>query len=251
MFKLISMFILLFASSIVFANEKADDCGLYKKQEKMIASYSSPTFKATYQITTPTNKHMLEYYRDGNVVAYSYPSQKITEIYTRLKNGNVALIKAFDAYKRAIEYDTIDIETEGDTIDWDSHANLPSPSRMNLLHNRVACSLSDDLEHYIKRGKSTYIEMIWNKSKNLLVELELYKHKHLVYRYVLKNIEPIDQHLKAVKSYESTDFADIGDNESDPFLAKLIDLGFVSHHEVNVLDTDGHLIKTEHTSHHH
>lgn len=217
----------------------------------MVNSFEPSIFKATYNVRTPNGEHALEYYRNGNVVAYSYPSQKITEVYRRLKNGNVALMKAFDAYKRAIEYDTIDIETEGDTISWESHANLPSPERMHLLANRVPCSLSEQFEHYIKRGNFSYVEMMWSRSKDILIALEVYEHKRLKYRYVLENLTPIDNHLDLIHDYESTDFADIGDNEHDPFLVKLIDLGFVSHHEVNVLDTDGHLIKQEHLSHHH
>lgn len=39
--------------------------------------------------------------------------------------------------------------------------------------------------------------------------------------------------------YQSTDFADIGDNESDPFLMNMMNLGFIEHGNSGFYDSNG------------
>lgn len=40
-------------------------------------------------------------------------------------------------------------------------------------------------------------------------------------------------------SFQTTDYADIGDNEGDPFLAKMINLGFIEHGASGFYDASG------------
>ena len=47
-------------------------------------------------------------------------------------------------------------------------------------------------------------------------------------------------------NYQTTDYADIGDNESDPFLAKMINLGFVEHGASGFYHADGSPIEQLH-----
>jgi len=222
-----------------------------KEYNKKVSTYSDASFMATYKIESGHGEHMLKYYRNGNVVAYSYPSQNITEVYTKLKNNSTSLIKAFDANKRAIEYDAIDMNTEGENSDWQSNKNLPTPSSMRLLDVEKKCQKFKGMKVYIKKGSDNYLEMLWYEPKQLLLSLEVYQNRKLQFKYSLGSLEKMDDKLKRIVDYETTDFADIGDHENDPFLVKLIDLGFVSHHEANVLDTNGNLIKMEKTGHHH
>lgn len=43
-------------------------------------------------------------------------------------------------------------------------------------------------------------------------------------------------------SYDSVDFAGIGDNEPDPFLARMINPGFIEHGDNNFYDSQGRVL---------
>ena len=48
------------------------------------------------------------------------------------------------------------------------------------------------------------------------------------------------------QQYELTDYADIGDNESDPFLAKMINLGFIQDTHPGFYNSQGQAIGGRH-----
>ncbi|WP_352289120.1 hypothetical protein, partial [Psychrobacter sp. GW64-MNA-CIBAN-0177] len=43
-------------------------------------------------------------------------------------------------------------------------------------------------------------------------------------------------------NFQTTDYADIGDNENDPFLAKMINLGFIEHSATGFYNQQGQAI---------
>ena len=47
-------------------------------------------------------------------------------------------------------------------------------------------------------------------------------------------------------NFQTTDYADIGDNESDPFLAKMINLGFIEHGATGFYNQQGEAIQGGH-----
>jgi len=49
----------------------------------------------------------------------------------------------------------------------------------------------------------------------------------------------IQQQFALWDAYQTTDYADIGDNEGDPFLAKMINLGFIEHGASGFYDANG------------
>ena len=56
----------------------------------------------------------------------------------------------------------------------------------------------------------------------------------------------IDAFFNKNLDYQTTDYADIGDSESDPFLRKMINLGFVEHGSSGMYDAQGNDIGGEH-----
>ena len=51
-------------------------------------------------------------------------------------------------------------------------------------------------------------------------------------------------------NYQTTDYAYIGDNENDPFLAKMINQGFVEHGASGFYDAQGNQLQGSHKHHH-
>ena len=58
--------------------------------------------------------------------------------------------------------------------------------------------------------------------------------------------DAIKQKFAVWDRYQTTDYADVGDNESDPMLAKMIKLGFISHGASGFYHADGTQIESGH-----
>ncbi|MBX2880378.1 MAG: hypothetical protein KTR32_10625 [Granulosicoccus sp.] len=56
------------------------------------------------------------------------------------------------------------------------------------------------------------------------------------------NAELVDRKFKEWDKHFTMDFADIGDNESDPFLKTMITFGFISHGASGFYDSSGQQI---------
>ena len=48
--------------------------------------------------------------------------------------------------------------------------------------------------------------------------------------------------IGALNSYGTTDYTNIGDNESDPFLISMINLGFIEDHAHGFYDSKGNIM---------
>ena len=230
------------AYSTSFSQEMKETLNHYKHIIKN--SHITQDFMATYKIETPQNEHALIYYRSKERVAYYYPQQQITEVYSRMNKDNVSLIRAFDAYHKAIEYESSDIKMEKEINSWQAHKNLASPHTLQKKASQER--LKSGIVIYTKRTKNSFTQMIWYEPQELLLSLEQYKDHRLLYHYELNKLQAADTHLQKISHYETTDFADIGDHEDDPFFIKLINLGFISHHESNAINTKGEHIEIGH-----
>jgi len=206
------------------------------------------SFVASYEIRTPKKTTLMNYYRIGDSVAYEYTNQKMTEVWKKSVNGQAQLVRAFDAYNRSIEYDPIDVKMEHQSSSWDMHKNLATPELFHLDNALVSSKDGCAYQHYKKRISGKSIIMDFEANNQLLLSLEVKKDNEILYSYKLKNVKSIDKkqnHLVSVLSYDSTDFADIGDNESDPFLSRMITLGFITHKEANIIDDKGNALDLE------
>jgi len=209
-------------------------------------------FKASYTFQTPQGENQLNYYRAPKQSAFEYKAQGVTEVWHKTANDKAYLIRGFDADKRSIEYEVIDLKMENQNSAWQKKKNIMNPESFDfdkvVIEEKAGCKLA----HYAKSDDDREITMVWNQSKDILVDLEVKQKGKVAYHYALSKIETLDKsnnHLAEVLAYDRTDFADIGDNESDPFFRKMINLGFVSHHEVNIINAKGQQVEAE--AHHH
>lgn len=62
---------------------------------------------------------------------------------------------------------------------------------------------------------------------------------------------PITQQFARLNGGDTTDYADVGDSESDPFLEKRINLGFIEHGAIGFCDADVHVLEGSHQHHVH
>ncbi len=93
------------------------------------------------------------------------------------------------------------------------------------------------------RDNSTPLDFSRSKSERASVGAS-----SVISRWVLVSLESdedkVGDRFAAWDSHDTTDFADIGDNESDPFLLKMINLGFISHGASGFYDASGNMISS-------
>jgi len=209
-------------------------------------------FKASYEIKTPQGDSGLNYYHLSNKRAFEYTQQGITEIWNKTLNDKAFLVRGFDLDKRSIEHEVIDLKMENKNSSWSKRSNIMDPATFDFDNVVIDKSKGCSLAHYSKTTKHTQMKMIWNKDKDILVSFEIKNDGKTSYEYTLTDFKKIDvknNHLTQVEAYDRTDFADIGDNESDPFFRKMINLGFVAHHEENIINAQGQRMETEGHNH--
>ena len=206
--------------------------------------------QAKYKISTPAKTSYINYYREGDKVAYEYPAQGITEIWTKLPKNRVALTRVFNNYQRNIEYDTIDLKMEKRNSSWKAHKNFSFIKNLDYDLAQEETVDGQKVWHYVKRGENIEINMYWDNKRDLLISFEVRENTLLRYHYERLSLEEEKVgHIQKVIAYDTTDFSDIGDNESDPFFRKMINLGFLTHNEANIIDAHGNHLELAHSGH--
>lgn len=98
------------------------------------------------------------------------------------------------------------------------------------------------------------IEIEWMPTRKLMSRYE-YKDDKGAIKWELKSrIDDGNGAKSAVTrrlSYQDTDYADIGDNESDPFFQRMINLGFIEHEASGFYAAEGHIVSGGHDHHGH
>jgi len=199
--------------------------------------------QAQYKVWTSMQTSYINYYKKDNYVAYEYISQGITEVWKKMPNDKVALTRGFDVHKRSIEYDAIDLKMEHANSSWKAHQNIVNPEELDYDLCETLLKDEKNIAHYIKRDEREQMDIYWDIDKDILISYTIkndYEYK-LIYELVSMDHRK-NSHVKQVLAYDTTDFSDIGDNESDSFFRRMINLGFISHHEANIIDANGNAL---------
>jgi len=202
------------------------------------------------KLTKTKSTREVSLWRNHKQVAHQHADSQITEIWEQTPNGMLKLTRHFDAHHRGIEYDPYDVnEGKGET-DWSSKFQL------------ISQQLKDQME--LKKSKGEGCERIEKyklKLKNAKFELEWLPEQQLVKSYsetsatgkvrwkleeTIGDPARVKQVFAMRSDYKTTDYADIGDNESDPFLLNMMNLGFIEHSSSGFYDAEGHDIGQHH-----
>lgn len=205
-------FILTLVSALL-ATQVAADCQV--NPDVLGADYRIERHNAG---KSPPEREKLSLWRLNNQVAQIRADAGITDTWRWLPNGQVRQVRYFDAHQRAIEFDA-------GRDEWSSRSQLLSSqalARMELVSVRgEGCMRTEKYLRVLDKGR---LEVQWNPSLRLLVSLELAK-PGVSTRMNLTDIHTERQQVSAEfeqrLAYQTTDYADIGDNESDRSQKKL------------------------------
>lgn len=189
-------------------------------------------------------------WRRANSVAEQYPEKGITELWERNHASAIKLNRYFDAYERGIEYTPSDIKGVKSDDDWSMKTQLIANSLLaKMTLSKKIGKACEREETYILKDKSQTITVTWLPAYKLVKEYQREANGHTsIWSLTEKSTDGkmvnafFDKHL----NYPTTDYADIGDSESDPFIRKMINIGFIEHGSSGMYDTQGNDIGGEH-----
>lgn len=231
--------------------------GFVQESDAETCNLNSNTVYAEYEIETTlrtdnTTHTSLILVRQGQQVAHYYPQTQITEIWESAKPGIIKKTRYFDAHQRAIEYQPGDISGQAGHTDWSHRVQLISDSL--LQHATKTGSQTTDCgikEHY-QYNKNAQISLTWLPQLKLLERFRL-KGADREETWTLKTShtdpEKIAAFFASRDHYLSTDFADIGDDHTDPFLTKMINQGFLEKGASGFYDQHGRALQAENHQH--
>ncbi|MDP4982749.1 hypothetical protein [Pseudoalteromonas tunicata] len=211
---------------------------------------------AQYDIITQKGEQVVnqpfELWRNGNLVAHYQPNQRMSEIWQHLSNGQIRPIRYFEDYKHGIEYQSVDLIGTTAVPAWHDKYQLITEQQFNKMtlieQSGEGC---EQLQTYTLNNEVVALTVKWLPAQKLVQSLKAIK-KDASEEWQLKHVitaqSEIKQKFAVWDQYQTTDYADVGDNESDPMLAKMIKLGFISHGASGFYNADGTQIEG---SHHH
>ncbi|GLX78237.1 hypothetical protein tinsulaeT_15770 [Thalassotalea insulae] len=170
--------------------------------------------------------------RQDNQLIQLFSGQQYGDMWLKLPNDKLMLTRFFPAEQRAIEYQAEDIKGNLLGSDfWQKKWQLLSPQLLDKMpvskQTGNGCQL---VEHRQWQFQDTSYNLRWLPNQQLIERFEVSDNGQLIESWQLTNIETGSEKVKIfiapISNYQSTDFADIGDNEADPFFAKMITQGF-------------------------
>jgi len=212
---------------------------------------SHSILKADYQIqqsnsnsANNSNAQTMTLWRNGPSVAHQLDQQQIIESWYKGQNHKVQLTRYFDQFNRGIEYQPSELNNKSSNNqqhDWHKTNSLISANMLASLTKTktvVADNSCDTVEFYHSQpatnNHSKTVTLQWLPALQLVKQLKLESATHSK-TWTLQNTafdhNAVKHQFAQWRNYKTTDYADIGDSEDDPFLQKMINLGFNSGHK--------------------
>jgi hypothetical protein len=214
----------------------ASECDISPKV--ISAYYQLSTQAANSERMTKPVQQLFELHRNNNTVLQRNVSAGINDIW--LLNGNrLSLNRAFEKYQHTIEYQPNELRHQPQWQDAFQLVMTPELSQMQLVEQKNQGCLLE--QHFVLKDKHREYQLTW-LPKLQLVKFFQVKDAELTRQWQLSKFQPNAAKtvslLKQYASYQSTDYADIGDNEGIPFLATMINQGFSMpvHHRPALVD---------------
>lgn len=248
MYRLSTLFIFIVAFYLPFnANASNSTITSCSAEQPIVAVYQL----TTQNKNTGKNTQQVELWRDANQVAIRYPASDVTEFWERTSNNKLHLIRYFDSHERGIEYQPDEIKG---AHDWSLKRQLVSDLLINEMELRkTRGKMCNIVEYYVKKSGNAHLKLHWFADQKLIKRFQVKNEQNSI-DWKLLNVISVPLKVAAefdkLAYYDTTDYTDIGDNESDPFLLNMINLGFVEHAASGFYDAAGHVIGDGHKHHH-
>lgn len=208
---------------------------------------------AQYEITRQNTKSgktirfQVELWRKEKKVAIHNTKTGITELWEPTNNQKLHLVRYFEDHRRGIEYQPGEING---AHDWSLKRQLVANDYIRSLSKvSQVGSGCETVEMYEKGRDVQKFSLRWMPKQQLVQSYSEVDNENII-TWTLKRTEVnanlIEAKFARLASFETTDYTDIGDNESDPFLAQMINMGFIEHGSSGFYHSNGQPIESRH-----
>lgn len=202
---------------------------------------NSQVLRADYQIFNQQQKSSKQFslWRNERAVAHQYHGAELVELWQLNAKQRVSLTRLFTHADRGIEYHSDDINFRPS---WPQKYQLVGADKLakyqKISEQGQGCQKE---QTYAMKTSVSTVELTWLPELALVKKLVVKKGDTIHKSWQLSGLETSPSKVlakfKQWQHFDMTDFADIGDNEADPFLAKMINMGFS---DVNVAQHGHH-----------
>lgn len=198
------------------------------------------------------DQRQLNLWRFDSKVMQEYLPPAISIYWALDEKAGIWRTQYFDNHQRAIEYDAERLDQEQSQQRWQRYSQLLSNDEVAAMDKvgsyGQACS---HVDYYTKLEGNKNYKLWWLSELNLPLRYEIKTEGAVdptIWTLVKldKDLKRIQQGLAKRENYHATDFADIGDNESDPFLLNMMNLGFIEHGASGFYNAEGHSMGDAH-----
>lgn len=197
---------------------------------------------ARYQVFSEGGHHVVDFYRSDNQVAWQ--RGEVISVWKK-EAESASLLRAFSGYERSIWYPAGDLRALGKGASWQRVTGWPEPKQAGFspVEGDDAVVLGCPAQAYQKGEQS---QVLWVEQVGVPARVA-----DAAQQWQLVSIqqESMRDTFDRWHTWPSTDFADVGDNEADPFLRKMIALGFVEHGASGFYQANGETLQGG--AHHH
>ncbi|WP_370980319.1 hypothetical protein [Agaribacterium sp. ZY112] len=192
------------------------------------------------------DNRQLNLWRFGSKVMQEYLPPAISIYWAIDEKAGIWRTQYFDKHQRAIEYDAERLDQKQSLKRWQRYSQLLSDDDVAAMDKEgsygQACK---HVDYYTEVEGDKKYKLWWLSELKLPLRYEVKAEGNVdstIWSLVQldKDFNKIQQGLDKRENYHATDFADIGDNESDPFLLNMMNLGFIEHGASGFYNAEGH-----------
>lgn len=247
---------LTIASALLASTTQAKNCSNDKlyvtanyEVSQQVADSSSAHHSHEHDNQHTLDKQQLTLHRFNKQVVHLYPEKHYGDWWTKTANNRLMLNRFFPDNQRVIEYQADELSSK---LSWQSKYQLLESDFINKMEvvkeSGAGCQLSQ--QRSFEKGEYHY-QLTWLPKWSLVTSYQVFRGDEKIARWQLLNYQvnkkQIADYIAELSDYRATDYADIGDNENDEFLAKMINQGFVEHKATGFYNSQGDNISKQHS----
>ena len=176
-------------------------------------------------------------WRQPNRIAYEYPDKGIIEVW-QLNQQQIEFMRIFTQEQRGIYYSHSDLLSINQQPDWQQVNQMLTPTQRQGLGDPN--KQQDTCFKYLSYQQADQVNLTWNQDLNLPVFIANRDKKQRTQQQQIYSSNQSHAFFAQLDQYSLLDFSDIGDSESDPFVRKMIKLGYVDHGNSSHYPNAGH-----------
>lgn len=189
------------------------------------------------------NAKQVTLWRMGARVAHQSDDPAITVAWAKDARGYLMTTQFFNEHQRAIEYEATAVANDQQERVWTEKWQIVSPSLIAKMQKIDSYGEGcNTVDVYTLEQDDVQATLHWLASVNLPALFEVTnkdRHTHWTLEHIAGDKAAVTQQFTSIDDYDATDYADVGDNETDPFLRRMINLGFIEHGATGFYDTEG------------